>query len=69
MFQVAHHGERRLKKMFHPNKGMLFPLDDHHVKLLRNGELDAVTVNISVNNGNYYSLNDRFHQRSKKKEC
>ena len=65
--KVAHHGERRCGGLFHPNKGMLFAYDDDCIEKYQKKQLRPVKIDLDIDDGKFYSLNDRFHQYSKKK--
>lgn len=52
--------------MFSPYKGMLFEFTERNLDLEKAGNLEPVTLKLHENPGTYYSLSDRFHQRSKK---
>ncbi|XP_078487093.1 uncharacterized protein LOC144745155 [Ciona intestinalis] len=64
--QVAHHGEARMKDLFRPNKGMLYAYTKENLALYEEGNLTPVSINLDTCN-EFYSLNDRFHHKSKKK--
>ncbi|CAK8679885.1 unnamed protein product [Clavelina lepadiformis] len=64
--QIALHGERRRKGMFYPYKGMLYEWNETNLSLEREGMLPSVSIDFDQT-GSFYSLNDAFHAKSKKK--
>nr|XP_026695482.1 uncharacterized protein LOC101242620 [Ciona intestinalis]XP_026695483.1 uncharacterized protein LOC101242620 [Ciona intestinalis]XP_026695484.1 uncharacterized protein LOC101242620 [Ciona intestinalis]XP_026695485.1 uncharacterized protein LOC101242620 [Ciona intestinalis] len=65
--QVAHHGENRKQGMFGPNKGMLYEWNEQNIEKSNNGELLPTEIEFQDTTA-HYSLFDKFHMFSKKKD-